>query len=163
MSLTSVSHDSDLAIVWSFNLPAHAVWVGISDQEMLSQWLGRALEFDLRAGGAVVVDHGGGTLSRSVVTELVQQHRLVMTWAFPAEPESRLSLRLYPTESGSTLELVHSGLRRLAEGYGPGWITHLTYLEAAVSGAPLSWSQFWPMYASFEVLYTRPDPGGQHA
>ena len=163
MSLTSVSHDSDLAIAWSFKLPADAVWAGISDRAVLPQWLGRALEFDLRAGGDVVVDHGGGTLSRSTVTELVQQQRLVMTWVFPGEPESGLSLTLHPTESGSTLELVHSGLGRLAEGYGPGWITHLTYLEAAVSGAPLSWSQFWPMYASFEVLYTGPDPGGQHA
>ena len=157
MPLASISTvDGVVRITWSFTAPVQTVWSGITDGSWLPQWLGQPLECDLRVGGGIVVDHGGGALSRSVVTDLVPQQRLAMTWEFPDEPASSIGFRLGGQPgSGTTMNFSHSGLGRLVTSYGPGWITHLTYLEAALRGAPLSSSQFWPLYASFEVLCAR--------
>lgn len=154
MPLASIStFDGVVRIIWCFTAPVQTVWSGITDRSLLPQWLGQPLECDLRAGGGIIVDHGGGTLSRSVVTGLVPQQRLAMTWEFPDEPASSIGLTLSGQPgAGTTMEFSHSGLGSLVGSYVPGWITHLTYLEAALSGAPLSSSQFWPLYASFEVL-----------
>lgn len=161
MSLTSISSGNGaLVIAWSFAAPAQTVWAGFNDRTLLPQWLGQPLECDVRAGGSIVVDHGGGTLSRSIVTEVNPPRRLVMSWEFPNEPESRIAFTLRPSDSGTTMELLHSGLGDLVGSYGPGWITHLTFLEAAVDGAPLPWSQFWPVYASLEALSAREAAGG---
>ncbi|MCC9174914.1 SRPBCC family protein [Arthrobacter sp. zg-Y179] len=156
MPLASVSTaDGSLLISWTFSVPAQAVWAGFTDAALLSQWLGRPLQCDARTGGTIVVDHSGGYLSRSVITDMDEPRRLVMSWEFPEEPESRISIRLGNTEAGTAvMEFVHHGLGTLVDSYGPGWITHLTYLEAAVAGAAIPAAQFWPLHATFETLYT---------
>ena len=154
MPLTSVfAGDGSLIITWSFAVPIQAVWTGLTDLSVLSQWLGRPIECDIRAGGSIVVDHSGDCLSCSVITEIQEPHRLAMTWAFPGEPESRIVIRLRAGEEGTVMEFEHHGLGRLVDSYGPGWITHLTYLEAALNGVALPAPQFWPLYATFETLY----------
>jgi hypothetical protein len=61
MRLTSIVTDNDvLAISWFFAVPADSVWTGFDDREVLSHWLGRAIEVNMSAGGALVVDHGEG-------------------------------------------------------------------------------------------------------
>ena len=155
MPLTSVSTaDGSLMISWVFPAPAQAVWDGVTHADLLPQWLGRPLECDVQTGGIIAVDHSGGYLSRSLVTEADRPHRLAMTWDFPEEPESRIIIGLHPARSGTVMEFVHHNLGALVDSYGPGWITHLTYLEAAVAGGAIPWSQFWPLHASFDVLYT---------
>lgn len=130
-----------------------SVWAGFEDRELLSRWLGRPLECEVAVGGALVVDHGEGYISRSVVTEADPQRRLSMTWEFPDEPDSRISVTLRPEPAGTGMDFVHHDLGDLMNSYGPGWVTHLTYLEAAITGAPLPASQFWPLHATFERLY----------
>lgn len=153
MPLTSVSAGSgSLVISWSFSVPVQSVWAGLTDPTLLPQWPGQPLKHDVSAGGIIALDHGGGTLSRSVVSGVDPLRRLAMSWEFPEEPESRIGFTLHPADAGTTMELAHSGLGSLVGPYGPGWITHLTFMEAAVAGVPLPWSQFWPLYASFEVL-----------
>ncbi|MCQ1953697.1 SRPBCC domain-containing protein [Arthrobacter sp. zg-Y238] len=155
MPLTSVSTaDGSLLISWAFSAPAQAVWAGFTDAALLSQWLGRPLECDARTGGTIVVDHSGGYLSRSVITDMDEPRRLAMSWEFPEEPESRISIRLGDTEAGAVMDFVHYGLGTLVDSYGPGWITHLVYLEAAVAGAAIPAAQFWPLHSTFETLYT---------
>ena len=154
MPLTSISTDNDvLAFSWFFASPAESVWAGFQDWDTLSQWLGRPIEVDLKAGGTLVVDHGEGYTSRSVVTEADSPSRLSMTWEFPDEPQSRITLTLSPEGAGSRMDFEHHDLGDLRNSYGPGWITHLSYLEAAVSGTPLPSSQFWPLHATFAMLY----------
>ena len=63
--------------------------------------------------------------------------RLSMTWELPDEPDSRITVTLHPEEAGSRMEFLCHDLGDRLRSYGPGWITHLTYLEAAVSRAPL--------------------------
>lgn len=154
MPLTSVSTaDGSLVISWAFPAPAQVVWAGFTEAPLLSQWLGRPLECDVRAGGSIVVDHSGGYLSRSLITDMDEPHQLAMSWEFPEEPVSRIHVRLHAAEEGTLMDFVHHGLGALVDSYGPGWITHLTYLEAAVTGAAIPASRFWPLHATFETLY----------
>ena len=154
MPLSSVSTgDGSLVIAWSFAVLVQAVWTGLTDVSVLPQWLGQPIQCDVRAGGSIVVDHSGDCLSRSVITDVDGPRRLAMTWEFPGEPESRIVVRLRAGEEGAGMEFEHHGLGRLVDSYGPGWITHLTYLEAALNGAALPASQFWPLHATFETLY----------
>ena len=156
MPLSSVStNNGSLMISWTFPAPAQAVWAGFTDAALLSQWLGNPIECDVRAGGSVVVDHGGGCLSRSVVTERDQPRRLAMTWKFPDEPVSRISIELHAGDSHSELTFVHHDLGTFVDSYGPGWITHFTYLEAAIGGEPIPHSRFWPLHTTLEALYVR--------
>lgn len=154
MPLTSVSTaNGSLLISWAFAAPAQAVWAGFTDAALLSQWLGRPLECDARTGGTIVVDHSGGYVSRSVITDMDEPRRLAMSWEFPEEPASRIQIRLHDTEAGAAMEFVHHDLGAIVDSYGPGWITHLTYLEAAVAGAPVPAALFWPLHSTLETLY----------
>lgn len=155
MPLSKISTDDGaLAVAWSLPVPAQAVWAGFSDPALLPQWLGQAIDCDVRPGGRLVVDHGDGYLSRSDVIEAEEPHRLVMTWEFPDEPESRVGVELRPSDAGTLVHLGHHGLGELVGTYGPGWITHLTFLEAAVAGVPIHSSQFWKLHATFKALFT---------
>jgi uncharacterized protein YndB with AHSA1/START domain len=154
MPLSTISTDDDaLVIAWSLSVPAQAVWGGFNDPALLSQWLGQSIECDIRPGGRLVVDHGEGHLSRSAVTEAKEPHRLVMTWKFPDEPESWIAIEFRPLDAGTGVSLKHHGLGDLVGSYGPGWITHLTFLEAAVAGVPIPTSHFWKLHATIESLY----------
>ncbi|MBD7993851.1 SRPBCC domain-containing protein [Arthrobacter sp. Sa2CUA1] len=167
MPLESIStHEDSLLIGWSFPSPTRDLWDGLTDRTLLSQWLGQPIECDMRAGGRLVVEHGEGYASHSDIMEADPPHRLAMTWNFPDEPESRLLFELHPSDPGTRLELTHQDLGSFVGSYGPGWITHLTYLEAAISGTPLVTAQFWQLHATVEALYNDRRPaatGTTHA
>ena len=153
MPLTKHSaHNGTVLVTWLLPAAPESAWKGLTDPAMLAQWLGQPLECDLRPGGQLVIDHGEGFLSRSIVAEANPPHRLAMTWTFPEEPESHVTFTLSPGPSGSSLELVHRQLGSLSADYGPGWITHLTYLEAAIAGRPLDMAHFWRLHSTFTVL-----------
>ncbi|MFZ3452452.1 SRPBCC domain-containing protein [Arthrobacter sp. 7Tela_A1] len=151
LSYYAMAEDS-LAVSWTFDAHPQDVWNAFSQPAVLSQWLGTASECDLAPGGELVIDHGDGMVSRSLVIMAQEPYLLVMTWDFPDEPESQLDISLHPTEQGCLLELRHLKLGDLASSYLPGWITHLTFLEAAVSGTPLPSAQFWPLHATLHTL-----------
>lgn len=156
MPLTKHSaQDGTLLVTWSLPAAPESAWKGLTDPAMLAQWLGQPLECDLRAGGQLVIDHGESYVSRSIVIEANPPHRLAMTWTFPEEPESKVSFTLHPSFSGTALDLVHRDLGELTASYGPGWITHLTYLEAAITGRPLDMEHFWPLHATITALSAR--------
>jgi uncharacterized protein YndB with AHSA1/START domain len=152
MSLSALAlKDGAVTVSWSFQAPVAAVWRGLTDPALLSQWLGTVIEIDIRAGGSLVIDHGQGQLSRSAVTEAEAPHRLTMTWEFPDEPRSQVTVELRESDEGAAAKLTHTG-PDLAASYGAGWTTHLTYLEAAVQGETIPPSQFWKLYATFAAL-----------
>ncbi|OUE23661.1 SRPBCC domain-containing protein [Clavibacter michiganensis] len=147
MPLVAVSPHPDSAwIAWSFAHSLERVWAALTEREAIARWLGEVVEWDIRPGGTLVVDHGEGARSRSAVLEADPPRRLTMTWDFPDEPASHVAITLRASEDRAVLELVHSGLAELAESYRIGWITHLTYLEAAMAGVPLPASQFWSLH-----------------
>lgn len=123
-----------------------------ADSVLVSRWLGEAVECDLTPGGRLVVDHGEGLLSHSRILESSPPHRLVMTWEFPHEAPSQLSVTVERVADGSMLTLVHGQLAHLDRSYETGWMTHLTFLEAAVADDPIPESQFWKLHATFQAL-----------
>lgn len=152
MPLSTIACDDDAVVLaWRLALPAERVWSAFRPT-LLPQWLGRPVECDVRPGGALVVDHGEGYLSRSEVVEADEPRRLVLTWEFPDEPRSRLCLDLRPDDVGTVVELRHDGLGELARSYSVGWATHLTFLEAALGGVPIALSQFWELHATLTTL-----------
>ena len=157
MSLLSWScRDSELEITWTLAHGPERVWLGLSTAGLIAQWLGKAVECDIAAGGRLHIDHGEGYISRSDITAVDVPTRLAMTWEFPDEPPSAVSIVLQTDDMGAStvLTLVHSGLGDLTDSYRAGWMTHLSYLEAAVDGSPLPSSEFWNLHATLDVLVT---------
>ncbi|MDN4640793.1 SRPBCC domain-containing protein [Agreia sp. PsM10] len=153
MPLSSASCSGGMvSLAWSVAVPPENVWSAWADPTMLSHWLGSAVECDIRAGGRLVVDHGEGALSRSDILDAAAPRLLVMTWEFPNEAPSRVSITLDREGYGTRLALVHQQLGDLAGPYESGWMTHLTFLEAAVEGDPLPTSQFWKLHDTFKAL-----------
>lgn len=154
MSLSALAlNNGALVVSWSFQARIETVWLGLTDPVLQSRWLGTVLESDIRPGGRLVIDHGEGYLCRSNLTQVEAPHRLAMTWEFPDEPRSRVAVALHESDDSTVAELTHSELEGLAPAYGPGWTTHLTYLEAAVQGDTLPRSQFWKLHATFTALH----------
>lgn len=139
---------SDLRITWTVDADPRRVWAGLTDPDRLPEWLGRPTACELVPDGSVVVDHGDGYLCTSTVLEVEVGSRLALTWQFPDEPESALDVRLEATADGTQLLLEHTGLGELTTSYAPGWVTHLTFLEASLAGQPLPGGQFWNLYAT---------------
>ena len=149
---SSSCDDGVVTLSWSVASPPDFVWMAWADPVLVARWLGDVVECDLTSGGRLVVDHGEGFLSHSVILESSPPHRLLMTWEFPNEAPSQVSVTVEPTADGSLLTLVHDRLADLDRSYETGWMTHLTFLEAAVAGEPIPASQFWTLHATFQTL-----------
>jgi uncharacterized protein YndB with AHSA1/START domain len=141
-----------VSLAWSLEAPPERVWSAWTAPTMLPFWLGEAVACDIRKGGLLVVDHGEDTLSRSEILDAEEPHRLQLTWEFPNEAPSRLSITLEGEGDGTLLHLVHSQLGDLEKSYEAGGMTHLSFLEAAVEGEPLPISQFWKLHDTFRAL-----------
>ncbi|GII97749.1 hypothetical protein Slu03_01270 [Sediminihabitans luteus] len=147
-------HGSTLTIVWGVTHDRDRAWRGLTDPSLVPRWLGEPLGWDLAVGGRVDVDHGSGAVSRSEVLRLEPPALLEMTWDFPDEPRSRVRVDLVHDDPARTcLTLEHVALRDdLVDDYRAGWMTHLSYFEAALDGTSLPRQQFWNLHASFAAL-----------
>ena len=129
MPLLHRSLDSDtnrVLLSWAMPVPAVQVWWGLTSSEALPQWLGTPTSGTFVVGDVVTIEHAEGFLSTSTILACEPQQLLSMTWDFPDEPRSLLSIRLEPDDGGATrLTLAHDGLGGEAAGYLPGWHTHL--------------------------------------
>ena len=70
----------------------------------------------------------------------------------PDEPRSRVTFALHESDDGTAAERGQDW-ESLPPPTGPGWTTHLTYLEATVEGDTIPPSQFWKMHATFAALH----------
>lgn len=118
----------------------------------LSQWLGKIAAGAISPGQSFTVDHGGGYLCESRVLEHVPRRTLVYTWKFPDEPRSKVSWVLSHTDDVTSVQLTHTDLGHLVGAYRDGWITHLTFLEAAALEAPLPLTMFWHLHDTIALL-----------
>ena len=135
-----------VSILWSMPVPPDRVWWGLTDPEALPQWMGALVSGRFVLGDVVRIQHAENCASTSKVLDCEPHALLAMTWDFPNEPLSHLSISLTPAGAGTELTLIHEDLGSEAPGYLPGWHTHLVYLEALLTGDPLPWSGFWPTH-----------------
>lgn len=132
-----------LTIEWSLPRSPSLVWRHLKDPDKLDEWLGQPLSFDARVGGEIVVDHDDGYSCRSEILSLSRPHIAELSWEFPDEPTTRLSLTTFEASDAAgqhemtALVLKHMGLGSLIGSYASGWMTHLTYCEASLCETPL--------------------------
>lgn len=167
MPLLTSSRDADgIVVAWELPRPATEAWQHLTSRQHLQQWLGRLVSGALDEGQTVVVDHGEGYLCTSLVDRVEPGRALGVSWDFPDEPTSHLLVTLEepaepavpaaePAVTGCRLTLRHTGLGEHGTSYLPGWITHLTYLEASLAGTPLPPEAFWPLCATLQSLTAR--------
>ena len=149
-----------VSVAWTLERSVPVVWEHLTSVPHLPEWLGHARSGGFSAGAALVVDHGDGYLCTSVVDTVDDGRRLGMSWEFPDEPPSRLSITLESadTQDGGErcqLRLQHSGLDELTSSYLPGWLTHLTYFECSLEATPLPSQAFWRLYETHRRLLDR--------
>ncbi|MGO1495990.1 MAG: SRPBCC domain-containing protein [Agrococcus casei] len=139
-------------IEWPLACGPEAVWRHLTDMRSLHEWLGVPLRVDVRVEGVVEIDHGDGAVCVSRVLACDRELRhLKVTWEFPEEPESVLSVSVGAgatdsSDESSALLLRHDGLGVLVDEYRDGWRTHLTYFAASLAGEPLAMREFWNVH-----------------
>ncbi|MBO0839211.1 MAG: SRPBCC domain-containing protein [Sciscionella sp.] len=141
-----------LQIEWRIAASTDTVWQHLTEPTAVSEWLGQPRVLDLRVGGQMLVDHGDGYTCDGRISAIEPGAHLEMTWKFPDEPETIVSISLTSMDGQCTLRLSHRGLGELVSSYANGWPVHLSYLEAAVLGDPLPASQFWNLHATIAQL-----------
>ncbi|MGA4670882.1 SRPBCC domain-containing protein [Propionibacteriaceae bacterium Y1923] len=147
--LTAAAEQGTVRLTWELPHDPRSVWQHLTDVDRLTEWLGQLRFGSFTVGDELVIDHGEGYLCRSIVHVADEPRELAMTWHFPDEPASRLSINLDPP---GRLQLEHTALGDLGGSYLPGWITHLTFLEASLRGEPIPLSAFWGVHATHERL-----------
>ena len=127
--------DADrLAVRFERRYPATPadVWSAITDTERIGRWLAPAT---LLEDGHYRLDFDNGQQTTGAVEVCDAPHALVVTWEFPGEPASRVSVEIRPDGDGALLVLDHTRLPQgQGAGYGAGWEAHLATLEAQLSG-----------------------------
>lgn len=156
MPFESSAPDPGVRISWSFRRSAVDVFSHLTATAGLPEWLGKPLEADWSEGGAVRIDHGDGYICESVVLASDREAgHIRLSWKFPDEPQTVLSLTVQDAERGSRLLLHHEGLADLRGSYEAGWLTHLSYFEASLEGQALSPGQFWNLHGTLAALLNR--------
>lgn len=148
--------DGDVVIEWQLAAHRKVVWERLTSTAAMTAWLGKPVVAEVRPGGSLAIDHGGGYICQSIVNEIVIASRFSLSWKFPDEHETEVSFGLASTEAsgsgGCRLSVRHSNLAALTESYLIGWPVHLTYFEAVVHDDPIPTSQFWNLHATLQTL-----------
>lgn len=139
-----------LLIERTFQAPAERVFDAWTSEEVMRRWFHGehawetpVAEVDLRLGGNVRVvmrdpdkgeDHGGG----GHYTEIDPPRRLVFTWTWDDDEESRetlIELDFEEVDGATTVRLTHSNLRDTESvlSHEGGWSNCLDNLERALA------------------------------
>jgi uncharacterized protein YndB with AHSA1/START domain len=120
------------------------------DPSVVEAWfgpgLGRIVGIELapRIGGtfSVIQRRGGKDVEvRGTYLQLERPHRLVLTWAVPAESldESTVTIQIEPTGTGSAITLTHElapSWLRIAGDVEVGWIQMLDAIAEVLAPRP---------------------------
>ena len=113
------------------------VWDAWTDPETLIKWFGfspngsrsTTAEMEVHVGGRFRIGFASPDGEMNVVSgvyqEVVEQRRLVFTWAFQSTPErvSRISIDLAPAAGGTELHFVHDRFfdQQARDNHERGW------------------------------------------
>ena len=143
----------DLAL--ELDAPADLVWAALVEPDRAAAWLGRLEPGPRRAGDRFAVRHDEVTTSWHSVVVWEPARRLEVTWEFPDECPSRLSLGLDRTATATRLALRHTGLEDPV-AYAAGWHRHLEHLVAHLGGAggPPTWAGYDELVDRYRAAQT---------
>ena len=155
MPLTKIAESDSVVLLWQIDLPRIRVWRCLTQPDLIRQWLGHVVNGQVHDGSDFAIDHGDGYICRSTVTSWTEPSKLDITWHFPDEPASTVSLDLHESHGSTEVRLTHRDLGNLTTSYRDGWCVHLSYLEAAAHGTPLPPSMFWRLHSTMAYLRSR--------
>jgi uncharacterized protein YndB with AHSA1/START domain len=130
---------SDFSTSIDIEAPPEVVFAHLVTPELMVSWMGQHAELDAVAGGAFAVDING-YLVRGEYLEVDPPRRLVVSWGMAGTADlppgsSRVEFILTPTATGTTLDLVHTGLPEMrAKNHAAGWANYLPRLRTASCG-----------------------------
>ena len=130
--------------------PPAAVFDYLVTEDGMTAWMGQYAELDARPGGRFAVDIAGSPV-RGEYLHVEPSRRVVVSWGFAGSSElpsgaSRVEFTLTPTDGGTRLDLVHSGLPDSAlEGHAHGWAHFVPRLAEASRGIDLGPDDWRPL------------------
>lgn len=92
---------------------------------------------------------------RGEIVEFDPPHKLVYNWPDDKGPDTVVTVKLTPTDSGTLLELTHERLssKEFRKGASAGWHAHLDLLLDLTSEQPAR--DFWLHYAGLKAGYDK--------
>ena len=112
--------------------PADEVWEALTDERLLSEWLGDEVELEPYEGGAISV-RTAGEERRGGVAWVEEGRELAFTWSRDGDPPSLVELILEPAVAGTRVRVVERPLAGPVAISGHAWEERLTALSDAVT------------------------------
>ena len=116
----------------------------------MTAWMGQHALLDARPGGGFAVDIAGHAI-RGEYLEVDRPRRVVVSWGMAGSPDlppgaSTVEFTLTPTERGTRVDLMHSGLpdARL-DGHADGWTHFLARLCITAPGGDAGQDDWVPI------------------
>jgi uncharacterized protein YndB with AHSA1/START domain len=119
------------------------VWAFLVQPEKATRWMGEAASLDPRPGGEYRVEVVPGQVATGEFVEVDPPHRLVWTWGWTEESQSRVApgstrieVELEPDGDGTLLRFTHGGLpdADATRTHAHGWDHYLERLEIVARG-----------------------------
>lgn len=120
------------------------VWQFMSDGAKFASWIGAfagqepaaGTKIDPRVGGAIRIEYPGNNAAVGEFTEFALRERIAFTWGYEdaaqgvAPGSTNVEIRLHGTNSGTRVELRHTGLPtpQHRDGHRGGWTHYLSML-----------------------------------
>ncbi|MFC4440193.1 MULTISPECIES: SRPBCC family protein [Natrialbaceae] len=142
--------EASLTIRRTFDAPRERVFRAFTDPEELEQWFAPG---EVTTQVHILEPEPDGALSLSFVDEehptdiegtflkVLEHERIVHTWQYPGEEESRVTYEFRDVDDGTEVVLTHEDIgpyqdrsaRENADGYAEGWTSALEKLEGVAS------------------------------
>lgn len=123
--------------------PVEKVWGALSEQEHLEAWL-NVVEFEGKAGGDFVTEHGEGEFAEDRILRIEAPHLLEHTWWEEVNPEGIVRWELEPHPDGCLLTLTYTAPVESSDDWArdmAGWHTMVELLASYLDGVPASQHQ----------------------
>jgi len=130
---------ADFSTSIDIEAPPEVVFAHLVTAERMVLWMGQHAELQPIPGGEFAVDVNGYPI-RGEYLEVDPPHRVVVSWGMAGTQDlppgsSRVEFILTPTATGTTLDLIHTGLPETrAKTHATGWANYLARLRAAARG-----------------------------
>ncbi|WP_436344388.1 SRPBCC family protein [Natronorubrum sp. FCH18a] len=141
--------ESSLTIRRTFDAPLERVYRAFTDSDELEAWYNpgdgttKIDVLELEPGGDLsltFVDGKSRTDIEGTFVEVVENERLVHTWQYPGEEESRVTYEFRDVDDGTEVVLTHEEIgpyrdysaSENVDGYAEGWSRALENLSAVI-------------------------------
>jgi uncharacterized protein YndB with AHSA1/START domain len=112
--------------------PAEEIWEALTDERLLSEWLGDEVELEPYEGGGLTVRTDGDE-RRGEIERIEHERELAFTWSRDGDAPSLVELTLEPAVSGTRVRVVERAVAGPVSSSGHAWAERLTALDHALA------------------------------